>query len=194
MSKLAIVSPCSTCKNQRSEPDANGLAACPRRFWQNQAKIVAARQNSNDVTSHFPVLIATGKERYGDTSGGALINPVYWDQGNCIAVWVAKLEDNQAIVSDTGRITNTDILSDSFDTTYTNCSLYPYTPEGNENEYFQKGSLKEGERIMVTDTSQQQLFSDNLLAVPIGGTVKRANFFYKVPRTPVDDHQSPEGL
>jgi len=198
-SALAIVSPCSTCKNQNVAAGTDGKPQCPRRYWQSLNKNVppdlslATGPVPDTGAESYPLLALTGNERDGDTTSTSLVNPVYWNDGNSILVWVAKLKDNSPIVNN-GQVVNNDILSDSFDTSYINCCEYPYVPVGNENEYFQRGALKESDQIVVTDIPCEQLFGDTFQGTPFGGTLQRANFFFNVPRVPTDDHQCPEGV
>lgn len=174
---LGIVSPCSNCKNQLAVPDSTH-PACPRRA---QMAIYKAAVAAGEDTTAFAHLALTGKES-SDSTDQSLTNPVYWDAGHSILVWVARIRDNGSA-----------LLSPDFDTTGINCSPLPYVPSDDEAQYFQNGRLEESDRISIAPMRMEQT-ADNNDNVSLGGTVRRTSVVYSNPRSPVNDHNAPEGL
>ena len=200
-SAFAILSPCSTCANQRSVPDPNGRQnICPRRGWQNTYAVQQVSSDPDDVSSlpNIRHLALTGIQAQDEANNfqGGLVNPVYDNSGNSIVVWVAKVEDNDVLTDPaTGLTVNPSILSGpgSFNTDYIVCSSYPYGPEMNEANLFQSGGLREWETVSVTDNIVQPSL-DGLTTESYKGTVKRAILLKQTPRKPTFDHECPQGI
>lgn len=199
-SAFAILSPCSTCANQRAVPDANGgfQNYCPRRNWQNIYSDTLASTNPTEQAGapNLRHLALTGVQDADDsgTFTGNLVNPVYDNTGGSILVWVAKVENNTPIKDSSGNVLNPSILtgSGSFDTNYIQCETLPFGPETNEATFFQNGGYREWEVLSVTPNLQQQSIDGSTL-IPNGGSVKRAIMVGQTPRKPSYDHQCPEG-
>lgn len=192
LSHLAIVSPCSSCKNQLAE-NANGRPACPRRRAVQRKADLEARGLDTSSTDH---LVLTG------TDGNDLANPVYVDteESGAILVWVATLKDNPGVRDGQGNLLTPHILNPSFDTQYINCRPLPVVPRDNEAAFFQKGAWAEGDTLEVTIISNQQLNDspdsdsvDDFQPVLIDGFASKVNFVFRVPRKPVNKDLAPAG-
>jgi hypothetical protein len=190
---LGIVSPCSTCKNQRAFPDPtpNGLKNfCPRRHA--QAALTAA-MDSGDDTSSLVQIALTGNEDTSNPGSNALANPVNSKGSNSIYVWTALLQDNEAVVDPkTGQVINPSILDPAFNTDYIQCQLLPYVPNCSESDYFHQGRLEEGQHIKVTQI-KQQVDLENGERVETAGVVERTGLAFGYTRQSVIKHTSPEG-
>jgi hypothetical protein len=187
---LGVVSPCSSCKNQRAFPDPNGQKNfCPRRNWiaTQQALQQSSQKSDQAAAQTLRHLTLTG------TEGTNLVNPVYDPEGSSILVWIAMVEDNDAQINDNGQLTNPSIVlgPDSFDTNQIVCNVLPFTPEQSTTEYRANGGLKEWDTALVTIGTQQPS-DDGFTFVHNGGTVKRASFLFGSSQPPVPDHEAPE--
>lgn len=200
--EFAILSPCSTCVNQRSVPDPNGgrQNICPRRGWQSSYSIMTSNvdadpDNSTSSVRHLALTGIDSQDEANNFSGG-LVNPVYDDTGKSILVWIAMVSDNDAVTDPTtGAIVNPSILTGptQFNTDYIQCKSYPYGPETNEASLFQSGGFREWETLSVTDNIEQPSL-DGQSTESYGGTVKRAILLAQTPRKPTFDHECPEGI
>jgi hypothetical protein len=186
--QLAIVSPCSTCKNQAAEWTEDTTNYCPRRFWQSQVKNMEEQYPDQVRGAEF--LSLTG------TKSDALANPVYWDEGNSTIVWIAYLSDNQAAVDAQGKVTNPDITvgeAGGFDTSRIQCNLHPCIQGTSEADQRSMGRLEEWQPIEVSPITVPQNDPQTTDVLPLEGTVRRTSLLYRTPRIPVFDHEAPEG-
>jgi hypothetical protein len=192
-SYFAVVSPCSTCNNQRSEPDMIlGLPACPRREAQAfQSQLQIAGLSSAQVDP----LVLTGNENNPTAAPNALVNPVYSDTLNTVLVWIATIPDNPARYDDNGNVVNPMLLDPSFDSNYISCRKYPVTTSDTEAAYRTKGAWSEGDQLKVTEVGTQQTFIGDNGPTPVllGGFAEKVNFSYSAPRTPLDRDYSVAG-
>ena len=189
-SNLAIVSPCSTCKNQQASPSP-GLPVCPRRKW--QADLATFNADGTD-TSKITQLALYGTEGTSSEGDGSLRNPVYSDSMHSIIVWAALLKDNVGIVDSSGNKITTDILDPNFDTTYIVCNKLPFVPHDQEATYFQKGAFAEGDQVMAYQTSGSQLVQGDMSqSVLTAGFLNKVSFVLNSPRTPMSMDLCPAG-
>jgi hypothetical protein len=194
LSYLAIVSPCSTCKNQLAVANGN-KPACPRR--KAQAAQQEFQQNQFSSTVGDPLAL-TGNEDNPDASGSTgLVNPVYSTKDNSILVWVAAVKDNVGLTDNKGNVIYTDLMDPNFDTTYITCKVNPVTPEKNEADYFQAGAWAEWDQVNVDTLPTMQTIKDpnqqgTTTSIPVEGTAKKLNMTYYAPRAPINrDFSSP---
>ena len=180
---LALVSPCSTCKNQLTAPGPNGQPACPRRVLQ-------AQSATTSIADH---LVLFGTEGTANAGDGSYRNPVYWDDGHAILVWTALLEDNGGVYDASGNQIAPGILDPSFDTGHIQCRPLPIVPQDSEAAYFQQGALAENDQLEVALTANQQQATDTGAPVLIDGFGKKVCFVFNHPRTPVSKDLCPAG-
>jgi hypothetical protein len=140
---LALVSPCSTCKNQQAT-SSPGLPVCPRRQWQ---ALVSSLQQTNGDISNISHLALYGTEGTTSSGDGSLRNPVYSSDMHTIMVWTALLKDNVGIVGNDGVLVTSSILESNFNNKYIVCNRLPFVPRDQEATYFQKGAFSEGDQI-----------------------------------------------
>lgn len=193
---LAIVSPCSTCKNKNAFPveDKDGKIGnkffCPRLHWK-EVKNAMESSNDNAVKNNAQYLrhlVLTG------TDDDKLTNPISDKDGGSILVWVANIQDNEDIRDAAGKIISPSILSGegSFQTERIVCSSLPFVPENSSVEYNQAGRLEEWSPVLTTSLVQQiEEGTDN--NAHYGGTVKRTGLLYNSGQVSVFDHKCPEG-
>jgi hypothetical protein len=195
--QLGIVSPCSTCKNQLSAPK-EGHPPCPRRSLQ-QRKTELTKAGVD--TQHLEHLTLTGREFAPEnlqnllkSGSNDLRNPVYWDDGGAVLVWVATLADNGGVRGVDGRLAVTNLLDKTFDTAYLQCHPLPVVPAIDEASYFSNGSFMEWDQLEIRFSSNQQLDSQSGSpeVVLIDGFAQKVNFAFLVPRRGLEkDHTSP---
>lgn len=198
---FAILSPCSTCVNQRSSPDPDGRSnVCPRRLWQQTYSQLSSSPEDDDRNSlpNIRHLALTGIKSQDQASNfaGGLVNPVYDDEGHSIVVWVAMVSDNDAVTDPATRdIVNPSILTgpNSFNTDFIQCRSFPFGPGTNEANLFQNGGLREWELLSVNENLEQPSL-DGLTTESYAGTVTRATLLRQAPRKPTFDHECPEGI
>ena len=174
---MAIVSPCSRCKNNRSYA-ANNLSPCPRRHWDD-----VAQQAASSADPAPPAYLTRHNKA---NTGQQLENPVYIKDLNVILVWIAAVEENRAILDPSGAQVNPSILemnvsgsgTGAFDTNYITCHHFPCVPALHSTSWFQGGQFSEGERLVLTQTKMQQLHPDDNSPVSISGFVQRASILY----------------
>lgn len=187
---LAIVSPCSTCKNQQASPSP-GLPVCPRRQWQAELERL---KSTGEKTTNIEHLALYGTEGTTSEGDGSLRNPVYSDSLHSIIVWSALLKDNTGLVDSKGNQITTSILDPQFDTTYIVCDKLPFVPHDQEATYFQKGALSEGDQITAVKTSGSQLvIGDMSMSVLTNGYVNKVSFILNSPRKHLPQDLSPAG-
>jgi hypothetical protein len=182
---FAIVSPCSSCNNQRSVPDTvNKLPACPRR-----AAIAYQQELQNAGLSSVQAdpLALTGNEDVTSTSSTGLVNPVYSSALNTVLVWIAAVSDNIPTTDSQGNVLNPALLSPGFDTNYINCRSNPVTPSDNESVYRSKGAWAEGDQLTVQLTGTQQTIPTDSgpVSILLEGFANKVNFAYSSPRVPL---------
>ena len=176
-STIAVVSPCSRCKNQRITPEA-GLPACPRRHWDEFLK------EAQDSAAAPPPDYLVRHNKAG--TGDRLENPVYIKDLNIILVWIAAVEENRDIQDSSGNLVNPSILNmdvsgsgtGAFDTNYITCQHYPCVPGLHSTLFFHGGQLSEGERLVITQSKVQQLHAKDGSPVAISGFAQRASPLY----------------
>jgi hypothetical protein len=187
---LAVVSPCSACKNQAALA-VDGKPACPRRAAQSELQSAQAAGVDTSAIQHLALFGTEGTAQEGN---GSLLNPVYSSDLHAILVWVALLIDNGPLTDRSGNQISPNILDPSFDTSYIQCRSIPVTPRDNEAAYFQKGAFAEMDQLEVSLSAFQQMTADSQ-AKPllIGGTTQKMNFIFNHPRTPVNKDLCPSG-
>ncbi len=196
MPEKAIVSPCSTCINQRSEAK-DGKPACPRRQWMAHAKQLESAEQPIPPSLN-PVLL-TGNENTDNDGTDSLRNPVYSDESHHILVWVAKLEDNKGVYDkETGNRVQPHILDPSFDTDYIQCTSKPYSIRDTEANYFMKGAWKEGDLLEVDETPKDQLGlvegeQAEFDPVKVNGVAQKIDFPFKYNRKPIEKDLAQRG-
>jgi hypothetical protein len=194
--ELGIVSPCSTCKNQRASSIVGGaMNYCPRRRWQNQyVTEIAGTPDQQVDASNIEQLALTGNDSDPSTTA-QLNNPVYDIDNQSILVWIALYTTNRAIRSPgSGIIVNPGLSEglDVFDTEYIQCESMPYTPNIDEHGYFMNGALKEGDPIQVSKNMDQFVPGGSEFK-PISGSVQRSSIAGTIPRNPTLSDNSPSG-
>lgn len=178
----AVVSPCSECKNYRTETTTEGLPACPRRVWEERNE---ASRSRKPVEPPPDYLLATGTD-----SKDRLSNPVYYQDGLTIAIWAAPLLDNRVTFGKDGAVVNGNILNrEAFDTRYIQCRSVPFLPLETWAEMIGKGAYKEWDQLLVIPALEDQEASDPG-ALPdqqplckTGGFVKRVDFTFSSTQT-----------
>jgi hypothetical protein len=189
---LAVVSPCSSCKNQLAENSA-GKPACPRRLIAQRKKDMESQGTDTTALQH---LVETG------TSDESLANPVYLDGENAgsILVWIATIKDNSGVRDKDGTILSPHILHPDFDTTFIQCRPLPIVPRDHEAAFFQKGAWAEGDTLDASIISNQQLSTipdisstDDFMPVLIDGFGSKVNFAFRFPRKHVNKDLAPSG-
>lgn len=195
-SAFAVVSPCSSCKNQLSEMSAEGKPFCPRRKW--QADLAAMKSRNEKVDPVLIPLTAYGTEGTNNEGDKSLRNPAYLDDGKITLVWIATLRDNSGLRDKADNQVTPSILDPAFNTEYIHCRKYPYIPAQHEAEYRQNGALKEGDRVAAITIQNQQFTTDSTVIdgdpssfrpVPVEGIVNKVSLVYEVPRAPLEvDH------
>lgn len=195
VTSLGVVSPCSTCANQRSVSDSNGnMNICPRRSWQSQyVTEIAGDTNAQARAASIKQLALTGTTTDPSLTT-PLQNPVLDTDGATVLVWTALFAPNRAKLDVNGNLINPN-LSDGqsgYDTNYIICEQYPYTPNVDEHGYYLNGALKEWEPIQVTQ-GVDQYEPDGVTLKHIAGTVNRASFGGTIVRNPVLFDNAPSG-
>jgi hypothetical protein len=124
------------------------------------------------------------------TDTDAFVNPVYFQSGQTILMWVASILDNRLTMNADGSVANGSILSqDAFDTTYIRCQPVPMLPETNWAEMLVSGAYQEWDQILVTPVRECQEQQDPTQAMnlaplcQIGGFAKKVNFTFFNPQT-----------
>ena len=170
--QLAIVSPCSTCKNARAKIDEDGRSPCPRAAW-------IARRDEKE----FPTPIRN-QELF---SGGEMppswlfaprdINPVHLENLNRqVLMWVATVASN-----------GMGVLDPSFNTENIICEGLPYVPDTTMKQYYHHGELKGHQPVMLTEFPDLRRW-DDVAGIYIGGFARPVDFpssFLKV-QVPLD--------
>ncbi len=185
-SYLGIVSPCSSCLNQRSAISDDGKPACPRRIAAAQKQNLDA---NNQDSSDLALVVLTGtSDGQQDDGTMTLSNPVYEDSLNTILVWVAAFKDNGPTVDSGGNLLSPDILDPSFSSDWLQCKSRPFVPRDSEAQYFQKGCLMEGDQVEIQFSPRQQVTGQpdgDSAAIAAAGTVHKINAHGQFPRQPV---------
>lgn len=179
-SSLAIVSPCSTCVNYRAVDDADGLPACPRRYWQKRADDM----QSQGYTDGLPAAYLLRKAR--DPKAAGLENPVQWPEGNTRLVWIATLEDNRAV--------DPDLLTPGFDTNTIQCRPMPYLPASREADYYAGGQFKENDVLLVHSFVNEQIDASAGDWLRMGGVAQKITPMQKATITPPSLSVNPRGM
>lgn len=189
---LAIVSPCSTCKNQLAEQE-DGKPYCPRRKIQAD-QIAYQNDNQGNPDPRLIPLAAYGTEGTPNEGDGSLRNPVYLDSNNTTLVWIAALRDNSGVLNPDGTILIPSIQDPTFltdHTDYIQCRPRPFLPAEHEAHYRQVGGLKEGDAIEARMFDNQQTYADpdtdtGYQTVLVDGTVNKISFIFGAPRTAIE--------
>lgn len=176
-----IVSPCSCCQNQRIDGQP-GMAPCPRRVIKQQRDELNAAGADTSQIEHLCIS--------GTDDVNTLKNPVYWDAGNSIMIWVALLADNAGCYDQNGNQLTPNLLSDSFDNTYLNCHPLPCVPRETEAAYRQSGAYMEGDEVEIILTLPQQMAATpdangNCGTARVDGFVRKVNFLTSQSRIPL---------
>lgn len=191
---LAVVSPCSTCKNQLAE-QVDGKPFCPRRKAQADLEAFQTANQGNSDPRLLP-LAAFGTEGTPNEGDHSLRNPVYLDTNNTTVVWIATLRDNSGVPGDDGSMLAPSILDPSFMDNYTEyiqCRPRPFLPAEHEAHYRQVGGLKEGDYIEARKFDGQQTGDSpddvGYQTILVDGVVSKVSLAYRAPRTAVElDH------
>jgi hypothetical protein len=187
---LAVVSPCSSCKNQLTVSSDN-KPACPRRVLAQNLAIMESNGTDTTPLQHMALYGTEGTSNEGD---GSYRNPVYSDDLHAILVWAAFLEDNGGVYDSQGNLVCPSLLNPSFDTSYIQCRSIPVTLRENEATYFQNGALAENDQLEVTISARQQMTTDGSeQSILIDGFCKKVNFIFYHPRTPLNKDLCPAG-
>ena len=149
---LAIVSPCSSCQNQRDMPD-DQYPACPRRYWERR-KREAAETDPNAAPPEYLT-------RKGRADDAGYENPVSWEAGNIRLVWAAALDENRAILNQDGTLKNPDILNAGFDTNFIVCRHMPFIPGAREGDYYAGNQMKEKDTVLINQVKLPQYDTGN---------------------------------
>lgn len=190
---LGIVSPCSKCKNFRDADQGDYLRACPRRLWQARADSVAQATEADGDTMPEPYLLRAAR----DPDQKSYENPVAWPEGQTRLVWIAALEENQAIVASDGSITSPDLYAPDFDTNRINCRRVPYVPAVREGDYYAGGQLREGDAVFAQSFSPPQMDKNQLgerVVLRIGGLVQKISPMQKLTVSPAKLSVNPRGI
>jgi hypothetical protein len=116
----------------------------------------------------------------GTDSEDKLANPVYFQDGQTIAVWVASLQDNRLTLRPDGNVVTGSILKrDSFDTRYIRCQPMPFILEESWAEMLVKGAYKERDQVLVKPVREDQRHEGTSDLFP-GPVVQVAGFVRKV--------------
>jgi hypothetical protein len=185
--QLGIVSPCSTCKNQRylskmGEP----MNACPRRSWQNEYLYDIAGTTDQQASGSQIVQLALTGNSNPPSLTSPLNNPVYDSDSQSVLVWTALYMINRAIRDNvSGAVVNPGLNEglDVFDTNYIQCELMPYSPNTDEHGYFLNGAFKEGDPIQVS-MNRNQYEDGGMSLKKIAGSVQRSSITGTIPRNP----------
>lgn len=167
--EVAVISPCSSCKNNRVDYTPEGYWPCPRKVWENRLKT----QVINDAV---PVYLPTagGKD-------GAYANPCYQEDKKLLLIWTASLVRNSGIYAHGTRDqVTTDILDPQFDTTYIKCNELPSLPMETEASYFNAGAYKQGETVIIFPVEPFQKLNSNEPYL-INGFAKRVDLAFRKP-------------
>jgi len=202
---LAIVSPCSQCKNQL-DATKDGKPFCPRRMWQTSLAQNEANGESDPSIESLAAYGTEGTDAEGDKS---LRNPVYLNDGKTVLVWIATLRDNSGIHDTNGNPVVPSILDPSFipdNTDYIRCRLFPFVPAVHEAAYRQSGAMKEGDQVVATLVQRQQFSATEdepqddstseatgRTPIKIDGIVNKVNFVQGAPRAQVDYDYNVQG-
>ena len=168
--QLAIVSPCSTCRNFTAAQDENDKfrPTCPRRFW------IDTVEQMGDENSYPDYLSESGTDDLHK-----LINPVHSEANATIFTWVAIQENNRGVVDESGSQLAVGILHPDFDpekdSKYLQCEQLPYVPEDHQASLFQQGVLHEMDQVYVESFHSEQLDPAGE-SVWSAGTLKKASF------------------
>ena len=181
---LVLVSPCSTCSNQLSAP-ANGLPACPRQYWMQRLKDSQGTDSDVNVPATPPEYLTRKGLGSEDADADSLENPVSWETGGLRLIWVAALEENQALFKSDGSLLNPNILDEGFDTQYIQCRTLPYISGCREGDYYAGNQLVEKNFALATQVCIPQYDADDPTAlVQISGFVTKVTPLQKLIITP----------
>lgn len=192
---LAVVSPCSQCKNQLAAQE-DGKPFCPRRKAQADLQEYADN-NQGNLDPRLVPLAAYGTEGTSKQGDQSLRNPVYLDQAKTTLVWIATLRDNSGVPGPDNSLVAPSILDPSFltdHTEYIQCRPRPFLPAEHEAHYRQVGGLKEMDFIEARQFEFQQTTAtpdaiEGYQALLVDGTVSKVSLVDNTPRTAVElDH------
>lgn len=187
--ELAVVSPCSNCKNFTQSTSTSSdpfRAACPRRIW-----IQQQQQSPDDPGAVDPVLFLSGTN-----DSNKLVNPVVDEATGNYLVWVAAVEDNAGIADEQGNQITPGILDPSFNNLYIKCRLFPYVSEQHHDTLRASGPFQEMDHVVAEQhripalNPDVQLNNTNTLfaETPIAGTVSKTAFAYHFDTQNPEDH------
>jgi hypothetical protein len=198
-----VVSPCSTCKNQR-DIETDGKPACPRRFLLRFAKERA--DSKHPLSGSYAPALLTGTEGTDKEGTDSLLNPVYSDDQGHILVWVAHLQDNMGVYDRDGKqivgplwAPKEQEIDQAYDTDHIHCNALPYVVRETESVYFQSGAYREWDAVEATKVLSFQLDaglgddSSNAEAVKVDGFARKVNLAFGFPRLPVEQDLHPRG-
>jgi hypothetical protein len=192
---VGMVSPCTTCLNQRSITSADGKPPCPRRVAASQKLEL---DNNNMDSTFWNLVVLTGVQQGQQDDGTKpLANPVYDNASNSILVWAAAFKDNGPTIGPSGNLLSPDILDPNFSSDWLQCKPLPYTPRDSEAQYFQKGCLMQGDQVEISGSLRQQVTANpdgTSQALPLGGTVHKVNASGQYPLQPVSKDLCVSGL
>lgn len=194
-SVLAIVSPCSKCKNQLSE-QTDGKPFCPRRKAQADLK-ASQDENQSNGDPRLEPLAAYGTEGTPNAGDQSLRNPVYLDDSKTTLVWIATLRDNSGVPGPNGTLVAPSIQDPAFLDNYTEyiqCRPHPFLPAEHEAHYRQIGGLKERDAVEARTFDGPQWYPSQdpdigYQTILVDGVVSKVSLTFGAPRTPVEyDH------
>ena len=193
--QLGIVSPCSTCNNQRYLSTAGGpMNTCPRRVAQNMYLTAMTGDSGQQASASDLIQIALTGNSSVPSLSAPLNNPVYDNSSQSIIVWAATYTTNRAILDTYGNVVNPSLDQglNVFDTTYIQCEPLPFSPNVDEHGYFLNGALKEGDPILISK-NRNQYTPDGTNLKSIAGSVARSSITGTIPRNPTLSDNSPSG-
>ena len=166
--RIAVISPCRSCKNKRLDYTNEGYWPCPRRRWEERTKTAV------DLHTVPTYLLVPGNE------DGTYRNPVYSEKHNMILVWTADLMQNSGVYEHgTGRLVTPHIMDPNFDSTYIKCNELPSLVMETEAGYYQGGAYKEKETVINFNVDPFQIPSSGE-PLMIGGFVKRVDLAFQI--------------
>lgn len=189
-----IVSPCSVCINQRIFPTSDGRPGCPRRvaaFHKQELETAGLDSSSLDL------VVLTGVNGATDDGTQPLVNPVFDTATNTILIWTASVKDNPPRVDPvSGAMVTPGLVDPAFSTDWITCQSFPVTPRDSEAQFFQKGTMMEGDQVEILLVFQQQITTNpdgTSDALNVIGTAHKVNFHSLYPRIPVNQDLCPSG-
>lgn len=189
--QLAVVSPCSECKNRRTEAK-DGKSACPRLALRQKEE--QGKASGQPLPPAYDLALKTG------TSSDALANPVYDDENNHILIWAAHLQDNMGVYRDGKLVPESVLGSANFDTDYIVCSQLPYMLGESEAAYRARGAYRGWDSLETVEIQPFPLdvahpgVEADYDSLRVAGYARKIDVPYNYPRQPVSKDLSPQGM